>query len=819
MWTRLIDEPSDADAIVMEEWVPKDTLSKIICDYIDDPIFKDGEKKKFTAWARRIISSQHFSTPITYQKSDRTGTISRLDDGVYLGSAFVGRSFARKKRSDSFDYMSIQNIPRMVRNTLYGSTHYDIDIKNSHPSILAQLFESLPITCFKEYFLRRDGMVKDAIAFSRSFDSGDGATSVLDERSIKKIVGSIINNCDPNKLGLFGDQYRYLNVARKVPMFQQMLRERELIYEEFKTRYGGLLAMVNAYKGSESVSSALAILLQDVEDEVIRTAYSSLLSCPGVRSTQYVVFLFDGFLYPKDCIEDINAALEYMSDNVKWQLGLKIEFAVKPMEPRFPGCDTTEVLRHQQSIDAAQEYAAWKKDFEVHHYKLMNPVCYVRVDPHDPSKTSYNSHNKFEKELHADTEGGHIKEWMKDPLKRKYESEVFAPPPRIIGRDDCLNTFQGLRAESLPVVDNADVADLVKPILDHVKILGGDDPACKSYLLKWMASRVQKPGFLPKVVIGIRSVEGTGKDSFFSFFGLKVLGKQYFHQAPDLSSLFSDRHCMSLKDKLLVVISECSRSDSNACQNRFKSFITAETVKFRPLYVQEMTKDNYAGFVMFSQDHSFISLAGDDRRFCTMDAVAYLANDPIYFNKLHACFADDRVARAFYQYLMNIDLEGFEMSRDRPMTIRRASLINTSVKPAMEFMKKMVIEKDAEINRNGSVARQECIWMKKGDLYAEYKQFIDEEMPAFKQDYGMRKKFYAEMSQLISDTKTPTSHAVMEVKVRGEIKYKIHLGKSLEYISKLIIDSVPDMHEEEGVTAEEEPDDGINSRVFIPSTR
>lgn len=797
VWHRLLDINAPSEPIRTQEWIPKSRLQRIVGLHMDTLAMDEKEQKVFTRWAEVIVGSSLDAMTVDYVKPDRTGIISKMEAGVYVGSAFVGRSFAIKPFGKKDSYR-VQKLPRIIRNTLYRNIFYDIDIKNSHPCILSQLFADLPIPYFKEYACSRDQMVKDVIEFSHHYDDehgGDGS-SVLDAMVVKKIVGSIINNCDPCKLGLFGAYYRYLSVARQVPLFKHLLAEREAIYAELRQRYAGFVSMVDAYKGSSNIACSMSVLLQDVEDEVVRVAFESLMELGGVRKSPYVIFLFDGFLYPMDCIDDIAAALTYMSERVYDQLELKVEFAIKPMVPFLDGCETDEKPPAPvDSVPCGEPYEQWKERFEQMHYRLENPCVYVRRGKSGPQ---YFNQTKFVNEVCAMEEKGHVKEWIADPHKRMYETEVFLPPPRI-SESWQYNTFEGLRAESLPEVPEEDVHELIKPILRHVQILGGDDERCTEYLLKWMATRVQKPGFLPKVVIGIRSVEGTGKDSFFNFIGVKILGKDYFTQAPDLSSFFSDKHSMALKDKLLVVVSECSRGDANSLKNRFKSFITAEKVKFRPLYVEEMTRDNFAGFVMFSQDNSFIALDGDDRRFATMDASAYLANNPDYFNRLHECFDDDRVARAFYQHLMSIDLSGFEISRDRPMTNLRASLINSSVRASSEFMINWLERTWAELN-DRTVLERQVAYVKRVDLWLEFKQFVESEMPAFKDTYRLKQKFYADLSQLIADTKTPESHAVQMVKINGVIKYKIHLKNTLAYLNKMTssFDLQVALDEEEG---------------------
>ena len=314
-----------------------------------------------------------------------------------------------------------------------------------------------------------------------------------------------------------------------------------------------------------------------------------------------------------------------------------------------------------------------------------------------------------------------------------------------------------------------------------------------TYILNWLARRVQFPGILPQVGLGFRSVEGTGKDSFFSFVGNKILGSRYFTQAPELSAIFADLHTTATKDKLLVVISECTRNDTNSCRQKVKSFMTSPIVKFRPLYVDEMIRANYAGVVMFGQDQQFLNLDGDDRRFVVMECLPIYANDGDYFSEFIPQLERPEVARAFYQFLMNRDVSQFKPSVHRPMTSARKNMVDFSARPFYVFLKEYIPSMDVDVNPNGAVVQQKTFTVLRSTLYERYVDFVQLHYTRYADDYSQKRKFMSELRTLVNDSMIKSEDGSIEypfklVMVRGYHNVKVEIECMMKFLNKYVPD-------------------------------
>lgn len=797
-WRRLVNLMERHEPIVMTETIPYERL-RAIADHEDYVTLfdNDSDYAKFQSWIQAASRGYEggYSKRVAYEQINYVKAASKLPDGIYSGSVYIGRVFT--KTYQGRQCLRCQGLKKIIRNTLLRDDHYDIDIANCHPTIAAHLFRHLDIPALKNYVENRDAHLNMLEDISRYVHGVDGAANGLPATIVKQAVSAILSNAGPTN-GFFGDNMKYAKATQNVPFFQALRQERNLIYEAIKKEYPGfyqLCVEICKERGSTNVDGkAFCLLVMDVENECIRAMVDYLRNLQPGRDPK-LILVFDGIIVPKDIHDKIDELVEELEDAILKKVGIEVKLAVKPMEPFLEGCVMPDPAAEVTVIN--QSYEAFKIDFEKQFYKLLSPTCYARVGLYS---TSYYPQSRFVNEVCAEYDTDLVKEWVKDKNKRKYERENFCPPPLVCPASD-LNTFKGLRVESLPPVPDEEVASIIKPVLYHVGLLSGGIKANTEYFLNYLAFRFQFPGKLPLVGLGFRSVEGTGKDTFFQFIGNKMLGSEYFTQSPDIASLFGDKHSTQLKDKLLVVVSECSRQDTNGNRNKFKSFITAPVVKFRPLYVDEMSRNNYAAVVMFSQDQQFISLDGCDRRFCVMDSLPLYANNPEYFNKFCPILEKDETARAFYQFLMARDISNFKISADRPLTTAKINMTDFSARPFYLFLKEMIPQMDIFVNPQGAVAEQQSFSIERPEMYERYRRYIEENFSKYSDDLSQKRKFMSELRTLVIDSTTKIGDEVVspcrQVCIRGTAHVKILIEPMMAFLKKYVPDDGLDLEIDE----------------------
>lgn len=805
-WRRVTRSTPAYTPIFITEMVPFQKLEAVSSSEEFDGMMDDEEKRQFNKWLSHARQGYKFNHNkiVHYMQND----YSHLNVEEYTGCEKIGRMFA--KNNLGYSVSRSQNIKKIVRNTLFVDTHYDVDMENCHPTIALWLFRDLKLSSLESYVDVREHWLSEFKDVSKYTGDNLQCAKEIPPWVAKKAVNACLNGSG-KYFGFHGDEIGYARTFEYIPFFRSLLNDRDMIYEAFRARYRGLVALAHeslrrANKPTtNAIGKAFSLLLQDVENECLRAMYFDLWQTKDVDVKTEVVFLFDGFLVPKDIVDDMGKEefLSRMMRAIEDKVGIKMRVRIKDMSENILhdvefALDSEE---NQQETVIGQSYGAFKIDFEKQYYRLDNPMCYVRENP-DGSR-SYYQQTKFVNEVCAEMDKDLVKEWIGDKNKRRYFQEVFAPHPHACP-DGSLQVYTGLRATTLPAVDDELVEEMVKPIVQHIEYLcgGSDAQEERDYVLDWLASRIQTPGKLPGVALAFRSVEGVGKDSFFSFFGNKIIGKEYFHQAPEMSELFSDKHSQATRDKLLLVVSECTRMDNKTVRNKMKSFMTAEKVKFRPLYCDETLRDNYCGIVMFGQDQNFLTLDGDDRRFFVVDSSPVKSGSKEYFSRILQIYNDDTYCRAFYQYLMSRDLSGFHFLTSRPQTKARKDMIAFGAKPFYVFLYYYIKRRNWELNIYAKpVVPIMTFTDSRKDFYTAYVEFVREHFNKF-QETESRRVFNSNLRCMTIDSsyevkegdETTVKHPFQITKDYRSIQ--IDISKCLEWLGRYVdtTDDTMDLH-------------------------
>ncbi len=359
------------------------------------------------------------------------------------------------------------------------------------------------------------------------------------------------------------------------------------------------------------------------------------------------------------------------------------------------------------------------KYFEEFHFKVMNPACFGR--------TSYNKTqlvNASELELQYENVciGENDLKWTKiwRGLKyiRTFENVDFLPHP-LPCPDYTLNTFNGLRAAKLPSCEAKNI-DL---LLNHIKILSGNDDLGSKYIIDYLAHSVQKPGELPRVALVFQSDQGTGKNIFFENFVRKLLGGEYLLQTAEMDKVIG-RFSM-INNKLFVIMDETSGKDSFSNSDKIKNIITAEQVAWERKGIDGININNCGRYLFFSNNETPVKIESSDRRYVVYKCSNDKQNDSAYFKEMNNMFNDDDVVKTFYNYLMNdVNIEDWDSINDRPITEAYQDIQSANT-PAMakwleeryyEFNHLLDMKSDDDILEDHMVVSSKSIYL----IYTEW---------------------------------------------------------------------------------------------------
>lgn len=201
------------------------------------------------------------------------------------------------------------------------------------------------------------------------------------------------------------------------------------------------------------------------------------------------------------------------------------------------------------------------------------------------------------------------------------------------------------------------------------------------WVIKWLAYPLQHPGAKMKSTIVVHGPQGTCKNMFFEAY-MKIFGK--YAWTIDQSAL-EDKHNDFQSSKLFLIADEVvARSDLFHIKNKLKGMVTGDFVRINPKNMHARYERNHANMVFLSNEPIPVVLEDDDRRHAIVWTPAKLTKE--FYAKVQSEINNDG-ALALYDYLLQVDLSGFDNATHPPMTAAKEELIGLSLDSPSKFMR------------------------------------------------------------------------------------------------------------------------------------
>ena len=282
--------------LTLSETFDADKLSFIINNIA---IFKDKMR-----WQDRYDLNDPFVIIKKYLNRSRNGNV-KVD---YKQKRGRGRYCAMGS-------MSLQTIPREIRQTICKEFYYDIDMVNAHPVILSYLCKTLNVKCpaLNEYNLNREQLIQDAIQLSAE-NAKEG--KVADRERIKKVYLSLTNGgiMDYTSLGKIHTKHmiKYKKEMTKLHKFFAGNYPAEFELSVKKRQKSG--------KDSNHEAGFMNTLMCDMENNILQKMYQ-FFGCP-----ENAVLCFDGIMLKKGLEYDIDGCIKFIEKNYpKLNLNIKMK--------------------------------------------------------------------------------------------------------------------------------------------------------------------------------------------------------------------------------------------------------------------------------------------------------------------------------------------------------------------------------------------------------------------------------------------------------------------------------------------------------------
>jgi phage/plasmid primase-like uncharacterized protein len=299
--------------------------------------------------------------------------------------------------------------------------------------------------------------------------------------------------------------------------------------------------------------------------------------------------------------------------------------------------------------------------------------------------------------------------WQEHALRKTIEARnlVFDPTQQA-DPVSCVNIFLGW-----PVAPKANI-ELVTPILALLESLCGAEDnidECVVWILRWLAFPLQNPGAkMQTALLMFGEKQGTGKSLFFQDVVAPIYGDYGTvasqHQLDSTFTAWRSRKLFVLFEEVL------SRDDKYSHNGTLKYMITGKSMSINQKNLPERTERNHLNGAFLSNEPQPIPIELEDRRFMVIEARAKQPKE--FYDSVSAAIAAGGV-EAFYHFLLNFPLDGFDEHTKPLMTLAKERVIEFGLNSWMSFHRAW---------KSGYLDAPYCTCLTE-DLYNVYKRWCD----------------------------------------------------------------------------------------------
>lgn len=245
-----------------------------------------------------------------------------------------------------------------------------------------------------------------------------------------------------------------------------------------------------------------------------------------------------------------------------------------------------------------------------------------------------------------------------------------------------LNTWRGW-----PMKPKKGTCTILIELIDYLCSADKDGRASAEWLLKWMAFPLQNPGAKMQSAIIMHGPQGTGKSTVFKtvarIYGYRGNPYRNYAIVLDQKALASNFN-PDWDDKLFVLAEEVVNSAEKwQLKNELKELVTGDTMRIEGKFLNAVHKKNRINMAFLSNENQPLPLDVGDRR----HHVIY--TPPALSKSFYAELAEELKhggLEAFYHYLLDLDLTGFDEDSTPPFTEAKERLIAISAPSEVRFI-------------------------------------------------------------------------------------------------------------------------------------
>ena len=619
----LCPQKSALDGLITYDWINEKLLKKCL----NSTLLEDSLEWDETKQLKKYISK--------YNKSDKKYFVP------VLNARSKGLNYGRVVPQNN---LGLSHVRREIRHTITtkddkSKYYYDIDIVNCHYVILSQICSQngLKTDSIDKYIKDREKILKTLME-----------ETTIDRSKAKQLFIAIIYGASFEKWKK--DNNIILNAKSKSNKFIEELKTnietvRNTIIEKnpkigFEVEKNKILKNQRYYNYE---ASFLSTYLQEYECRILECMYLFFLNKNMIKN-KICTLCADGIMIPKENIDNINETMKELEKVLENTTGFKLKLEQKEMNEDYLEELEDKQIKNDDNDKDSKTYDEIKKEFEKTNFKVKTPLLYCSINSFGElvlrNKTDFSNvyENLFYKTKKYNDEGeeivknsNFINTWLKDEEMRTYEKMDFLP--KQIAPKNVYNTFKGFEVTKTKMtIDEYDLIckhdcegkqeyskETIKEnveqtlIYKHLFNLCGKDDKVFEYVLNVLSRKVRKPNLLTNTAILFKSNAGSGKDTFFNWFGNNIIGRDYYFNNSDSDLLFG-KFNSDLENKILCVLNEVSYKETIEIVEKLKDRITNPVNIIQHKGLKTFTQTNHATYIMFTNKSNPLQIETHDRR-------------------------------------------------------------------------------------------------------------------------------------------------------------------------------------------------------------
>ena len=208
-----------------------------------------------------------------------------------------------------------------------------------------------------------------------------------------------------------------------------------------------------------------------------------------------------------------------------------------------------------------------------------------------------------------------------------------------------------------------------------------DPEAVYSWVIRWLALPIQRPGAKMQTSCVFHGPQGTGKNLFFESI-MAIYGE--YGRIVDQAAIEDKFNDWASRKLFLIADEVVARTELFHVKNKLKSFITGEWIRINPKNVAAHDERNHVNIVFLSNESTPLVLEHDDRRYMVIHTPDKL--DAEFYRAVRAEIDNGGVA-ALHHHLKTIDLDGFDVWTKPLKTRAKIHLIEAGLDSVSSFLR------------------------------------------------------------------------------------------------------------------------------------